>query len=315
VLDFPFQPSITVFSLFVSRSTPEEPVARYPHLQDRTAVVTGGASGIGAALAAELAANGMRVVVADIDHAGAEQVAAALVHRGAKAIALGVDVSDPGSTMALAGDAEAHFGPVELLCSNAGVLAFGLLSEATVADWKWMSSVNVEGMLNCVQAFLPRMSGREGWRHIAVTTSSHAFISGAGGTGLYSATKHAVLAITEALRAELEPSGIGVTAVCPGPVATRILDSQRNRPADFGPLANEPFGNDLLPSPVEPADVARVAIAAIAANEPLVFAAPEVDLFRSQVAERWQLADAALASTRPATETRPPTWPEPAPSR
>ena len=163
-------------------------------LRGRTAVVTGGASGIGAALAAELSFHGVSVVVADIDEGGAAAVAANVRSSG-DAVAVPVDVTDPDSVAAMADAADDRYGSVELLCSNAGVLVFGNLADATVNDWRWMSAVNVEGLLNCVDAFLPRMVGREGWRHIAATASTHAFIPGAGGTALYSVTKHAVFTI------------------------------------------------------------------------------------------------------------------------
>ncbi|MFF4779366.1 SDR family oxidoreductase [Microtetraspora fusca] len=267
-------------------------------LQGRTAVVTGGASGIGAALCAELASRGMAVVVADIDGAGARRVAAEL---DGPALGVPTDVTDPESAEALARAAYAEFGSVELLCNNAGVLLFGTIADSSVGDWRWLSSVNVEGLLNCLHAFLPRMRGQGGWRHVMNTASTHAFLPDPGFTALYSATKNAIVALSLGLRTELEPDGIGVTVLCPGQVDTRILDSQRNRPGTFGRRAAEPFGTGPVPMAIEPGQVAREAVEGVLRGAPLVFALPSHgrDLFHSQVRELWQLAGDALQRDAP----------------
>ncbi|MFE3257939.1 SDR family NAD(P)-dependent oxidoreductase [Nocardia sp. NPDC059091] len=270
-------------------------------LSGRTAVITGAASGIGAALATELGSRGMSVVVADIDGTGAESVAAGLRNKGIGALGVRVDVTDPESVAALADASYAEFGSVELLCSNAGVLLFGPVAEAGVEDWRWLSAVNVEGMLNCLHAFLPRMRAASGWRHIMTTASTHAFLPDTRMTGLYSGTKHAIVGITLGLRSELADEGIGVTLLCPGQSATRILDSQRNRPEAFGPRAAEPFGTGVIPMAIAPEEVARRAADAVLQGDPLVFAVPEDrrEIFRAQVEEMWRLADDALVSVSP----------------
>ncbi|MET8428318.1 SDR family oxidoreductase [Nocardia sp. NPDC004860] len=260
-------------------------------------MVTGAASGIGAALVAELASRGMAVVVADIDEAGAQRVAEELRSHGARAIGVGVDVSDPESVAALAVASYAEFGSVELLCNNAGVLLFGAVADSSIGDWRWLSSVNVEGTLNCLHAFLPAMRRASGWRHVMNTSSAHAFLPDTSHTALYSATKHAILGLSFGLRAELTPDGIGVTTLCPGQVATRILDSQRSRPEVFGQHAAEPFGTGVIPLAIEPDEVARAAVDGIARQDELVFALPDfgLDQFRSQVEQMGQMADDALA--------------------
>jgi NAD(P)-dependent dehydrogenase (short-subunit alcohol dehydrogenase family) len=259
-----------------------------------TAVVTGGGSGIGAALVREIASHGMAVVVADVDGEAAAVVAKEIVAGGGRALDVEVDVTSAAAVEDLATAAEETFGSVQLLCTNAGVLSFGLLDGATIADWRWMAAVNVEGLLNCLHAFLPRLRAQAGWRHVMTTSSTHAFIPGGGGTALYSATKHAVLSITQALRIELEAEGIGVTALCPGQVATRILDAQRNRPERFGPIAAEPFGTGPLPG-IAPEIVAQRAWTGIIDDAPITFALGPSDL-RAQVEGWWRLTDAALAT-------------------
>ncbi|MBP1161101.1 NAD(P)-dependent dehydrogenase (short-subunit alcohol dehydrogenase family) [Rhodococcus sp. PvR044] len=264
----------------------------------RTAVVTGAASGIGAALAAELGSRGMSVVVADIDGDGAQRVAEGLRARGVRALGVRVDVADPESVENLVRASYDAFGSVELLCNNAGVLLLGDLVDSSIGDWRWLSAVNVEGMLNCLYAFLPRMRRQTGWRHVMNTSSTHAFLPDPGFTALYSAAKHAILGLTLGLRSELAAEDIGVTALCPGQAATRILDSQRNRPTEFGRPATEPFGTEIIPMAIEPEDVARLAVEGILRNEPIVFALPEHshDQFRQQVQDLWRLADNAIAA-------------------
>lgn len=267
-------------------------------LKNRTAVVTGAASGIGAALAAELSARGMAVVLADIDLDGATRVADQLRVGGAEALPVRVDTSDATSFEQLAETAYAAYGSVELVCNNAGVLAFGDVAESPVEDWRWLSSVNVEGLLNSVHAFVPRMRKQEGWRHIMNTASTHAFLPDPGHTGLYSATKQAIVAISRGLRQELAADGIDVTILCPGQTASRILDSQRNRPEQFGRPATEPFGTGVIPfGTIEPDEVARQAVAGILAGEEIVFALSEAGTFRGQVETWWRTVDQAIAVT------------------
>ena len=265
-------------------------------LRGRTAVITGAGSGIGAALATELAGHGMRVVVADIDAAAADLVAAELRAEGHDSRAVRVDITDPGSVEQLASESYNAYGSVELLCNNAGVLLFRNVGEATIGDWRWLAGVNVEGLLNCLHAFLPRMRAQSGWRHISNTASTHAYLPEAGDTALYSATKQAIVTISRALRAELEPEGIGVTTVCPGQVSTMILGSQRHRPEAFGPKVEEPFGTGVLPFGIDPVEVAREAVSGILGNSPIVFAVPNRAEYRTQVESGWRDIDTELAA-------------------
>lgn len=266
-------------------------------LKDRTAVVTGAASGIGAALAAELGDRGMAVVVADIDEEGAQRIAGELEARGVSSLAVRVDTSDAASVERLAQMAYASFGSVELVCNNAGVLTFGNVADSPIGDWRWLSSVNVEGLLNSVHAFVPRMRAQSGWRHIMNTASTHAFLPDPGYTALYSATKQAVVAISRGLRQELAPDGIDVTLLCPGQVASRILDSQRSRPERFGPRAGEPFGTGVIPvGAIEPEEVARTAVAGLLSGSEVTFALGDSSTFRDQVADWSRTIDQAIVA-------------------
>lgn len=196
-------------------------------LAGKVAVVTGAGSGIGAGMARAFAGAGMHVVVADIELEAAQAVAGEI-----KGTAIKLDVSKPDQVQALADQVYRDHGAVHLLCNNAGVAISGPLAEMTHDDWRWMISVNIEGVTNGLTAFLPRMIAQDGEAHI-VNTGSIAGLVTFPERGIYTATKYAVVAISETLRAELAPHDIGVTVICPGSVRTRILGSSRNRPVDL----------------------------------------------------------------------------------
>ncbi|QJU54108.1 SDR family NAD(P)-dependent oxidoreductase [Herbiconiux sp. KACC 21604] len=190
-------------------------------LEGRVAVVTGAGSGIGRAIALRLAAAGARVAVADIELGAAEAVAAE-----ANGSAFQVDVSSLASVEQLAAAVEAEFGPVELLVSNAGVASTAPLERMTDADWDWLLGVNLYGAVHTVGAFLSQLRSSRGR---ILVTGSMAGLAPDAGMGGYGVTKFALTAYTEVLAAELEPDGIAVTLLAPGPVRTRLGSSSRNR--------------------------------------------------------------------------------------
>ena len=156
-----------------------------------------------------------------------------------RSLAVHTDVSDPESVQLLADRAYAEFGAIHVLCNNAGVLLMVPVSDLIVDDWRWVFSVNVMGVVNGVHAFLPRMLASGEPAHIVNTSS----VAGVVGGGPYGASKSAVLAISEGLREELAPLGIGVSVLCPASISSRINSSQRNRPPSFGRKAPEPFAH------------------------------------------------------------------------
>ncbi len=189
----------------------------------RSAVVTGAAGGIGLGMATAFVGEGMRVVLADRDEARAEQAAAELRAGGADAWAAHVDVADPASTEALAAAVAERNGPVHLLCNNAGVAARRALVDSTPEEWSWIFGVNVFGIVNGLRAFLPGMLAGEGPRHIVNTGSMSSLRVGVmGSQTMYVASKFAVVGLSEALRQDLVGTGIGVTVLLPGPVATEL---------------------------------------------------------------------------------------------
>lgn len=201
------------------------------HFADRVAVVTGAGSGIGAAIARALAAERMRVVVADIEEDAARAVASAI---GEGAIARRVDVASEKSQRALAEDVAETLGGCHLFCANAGVLPIGRLDRRSAEDWRWGLSVNLFGLIYGVDAFLPLLRRDPANAHIVITASMAGLLAAGPGKGIYNTTKHAQMAYGETLRAELAPEGIGVTLLLPSGVDSRIVESARNRPAELG---------------------------------------------------------------------------------
>lgn len=219
-------------------------------LQGKTAVVTGAGSGIGRAITLALADAGAQVVVADLQTAAAETVAAEARARGAQALAVTVDVSQHASVVAMADDAWAAFGRVEILCNNAGVSwrPFRTLLEATMADWDFIMRVNLWGVIHGLDVFLPRMRAQQGPKHIVNTASLGGILPLAGHTP-YSASKAAVTFISEGLAQELAPEGFGVTILCPGFVRTQVtVNSDALRPPEERSTQRQftPFDNPLL---------------------------------------------------------------------
>lgn len=207
-------------------------------LQGKVAVVTGGASGIGLAMARAFAGEGMRVVVADVDEAALAAAGEELAGDPDRGLVVRTDVTDPASVAALADAVDERFGGCHLLCPNAGVGApSAKVWQTTPNDWRWVLGVNVNGVVNTILAFVPRMlqSGAEG--HVVVTSSPDGPIAPLPAASVYAASKAAVSALTECLAAQLAQDGapIGVSVFYPsgGLLRTGLWTSERTRPADL----------------------------------------------------------------------------------
>jgi NAD(P)-dependent dehydrogenase (short-subunit alcohol dehydrogenase family) len=207
-------------------------------LDQAVVVVTGGGSGIGRALGHLAAQRGARVVVADLLANRAHAVAAEIMAAGGTAIASTCDVSDLGAVQALADLTIRQFGTVNLVCNNAGVCKGGSIEATSPGDARWMFDVNVFGMVHGIHVFAPllRQAAARGEMAWLLNTGSENSlgIPPVGAIGIYNATKHAVLALSDNARQELADSGVGVSVVCPALVRTDLLDSQMHRHARWG---------------------------------------------------------------------------------
>src|SRR5262245_56028444 len=253
-------------------------------LSNKVAVVTGAASGIGRALAGAFAAEGMRVVLADVEAASLDEAAHAITKTGAQTIAVRTDVSRGEQVEALAVATERAFGAVHVVCNNAGVAVSGLSWMHTIADWEWVLGVNLWGVIHGVRVFTPRLlaGGTDG--HI-VNTASMAGLLSAAGMAIYDVTKHGVVTLSESLYLELRMLGapIGVSVLCPGFVATRIMDSARNRPSALAdtlpPIPGgeqlEEVARGLVSGGMPPDRVAAIVLEAIRADRFWIFPHPE----------------------------------------
>ena len=208
---------------------------------DRVAVVTGAASGIGRAMAEHFAAEGMKIVLADIEQSALDEAAAAFQASGATVLAVQCDVSNGADVEVLAKSAIDEFGAVHVVCNNAGVVPpAGPIWDRTEADWKWVFGPNLWGVIHGVRTFVPIMieQGTEG--HL-VNTASLAGLVSAPYLGIYNVTKHAVVTLSETLYRELATAGsqVKVSVLCPAWVTTRLADADRNRPAELQNPARE----------------------------------------------------------------------------
>ena len=240
-------------------------------LKGRVAVVTGGGSGIGAAIVRALAAEEMQVVAADIELDAAEAVAAPVL--GARAMP--VDVTDPESIAALAARVEQELGGCDLICANAGVMVVGRLDGRSEEDWRWILDVNLLGVIRTVTTFLPRLRARPGEKQVVVTGSMSSFLAAGPGKGAYNTTKQALMGFCETLRLELAPESIGVSVLVPDGTQSRIMEACRNRPAALGASKVTPEDIETIvqgvgggvQQPIPADEAVRPLVAGIRANE------------------------------------------------
>jgi NAD(P)-dependent dehydrogenase (short-subunit alcohol dehydrogenase family) len=247
-------------------------------LSGRVAVVTGAASGIGLALCRRLGAEGMRIVMADVETGALEEQRAGLQADGIDAVAVRTDVTVADQVQALAEATLDHFGAVHVVCNNAGVFAGGLSWESPLSDYEWVLAVNTWGVIHGIRSFVPILL-RQGEPGHVVNTASMAALASGPLTAAYFMSKHATLALSESLVLELQQqqAPIGVSVVCPELIATRIGEAERNRPDHWkrGDLPDS-AERDLVESTIKsatasqgipPSEIAERAVAAIYANQ------------------------------------------------
>jgi NAD(P)-dependent dehydrogenase (short-subunit alcohol dehydrogenase family) len=245
-------------------------------LESRVAFITGGASGIGLGMARAFAHAGLDLMLADLDPEALEGAVVDLEGSGARVRGVVCDVADRDSLLAAANEARREFGKIHVLCNNAGIGATGTLEELSSEEWHRITAVNLMGVVLGIQVFLPRIRSHGEGGHVVNTSSVAGLLPSPPGWAAYSATKSAVVALTEVLRQELEGSGIGVSLLCPGAVRTRFAESVRGR-ADGSEAA--PPDADLeakLDAGLDPLVVGELVLAAIRDGEFFIFTDPEL---------------------------------------
>jgi NAD(P)-dependent dehydrogenase (short-subunit alcohol dehydrogenase family) len=277
-----------------------------PDLAGKVAVVTGGASGIGKGIAARLAAEGARVIIADIQRDALEATAAELGVDG-----IPIDVSDSASVESLARTVVGKYGTVHVVCNNAGIGPLAPVKDLTLDDWRWMLGVNLWGVIHGVHAFLPILSGNPDGGHI-VNTASMAGLVAHARLGAYSTAKFGVVALTEALAEELAADGsrVGVSVLCPGTVHTNIGTSSRNRPAELGDAGFKDVDIELEDNPryrwIHPEQAGQVVVRAIKRGDLYALTHPD---WYPQVAARHEAIAAAFAEQLLSSEGTTPRTP------
>jgi NAD(P)-dependent dehydrogenase (short-subunit alcohol dehydrogenase family) len=245
----------------------------------KTAFVTGGAGGIGLAMGCAFAEAGMRVMLADIEAKPLEQAVAAFKRNLPEVRGVVCDVRDYAAVERAAQATIATFGKVHVLCNNAGVSGATGAENISLQDWRWVIDIDLMGVVHGVKAFLPLLKSHGEGGHIVNTASMAGFLPGTG-FGAYTATKFAVLGISEALAMEVEPQGIGVSVLCPGWVATLITESRRNWPKDYGaPPLEGPLKAqfaELIRNGMAPSEVAALVLKAVQDNELYIFTHPDM---------------------------------------
>ena len=248
----------------------------------KVAVITGAASGIGRAVAFRCAADGMKVVLADIEEPPLNAARAELSDKGADVLDVVCDVSKASSMEELAEKAVTTFGGVHMVHLNAGVATGGPMWQLSEADWQWVLGVNLWGVIHGVRAFVPIMLEQNEPAHVVMTASMAGLTSGPM-MSAYNVSKHGVVTMAETLRRELTMMGglIGVSVLCPGWVNTGIGDSGRNRPSDLQSsgvdLANLAGGSirEVLQQGLSPDHVADLVLEAVKNDRFYILTHPE----------------------------------------
>jgi NAD(P)-dependent dehydrogenase (short-subunit alcohol dehydrogenase family) len=243
-------------------------------LQGKTVLVSGAASGIGRETALACARRGARLVICDLDERGLEATAAEITALGCAVTARRVDVADRAAMAAFAAAVHAEVEAVDLLVNNAGVAIGGGFLHTSLEDWEWIVSINVMGVVHGCHYFLPAMVARGRGGHVVNVASGAGYVA-SGALAAYSTTKFAVVGLSEALRDELLPHGIGVTAICPGLINTPITRSARMRGPDGTPERRQQLIQIYERRNYTPARVAAGILHAVQRNRAVAPVTPE----------------------------------------
>ncbi len=273
-------------------------------IQGKAAFITGGASGIGLGIATAVASAGMKVMLADLREDSLAEAARTLSAKGADVETVVVDVSDRSAMAAAAQATVDRFGPVELVVANAAVGMIGRVRDASFDDWDWSNSVNIGGVVNAIQSFLPILR-QQGHGHFAAT-SSMAGINPLPHGGLYSVQKAAVMAMMEALCAELADEAVEISVICPGMTRTNARETMKLRPeryADHGIRVSMPSAPppDAPPMPnpmdfaMDPLELGQRVLRGLLAGDLYILTHAE---FEDEIRDGFETILAAMPSDR-----------------
>jgi NAD(P)-dependent dehydrogenase (short-subunit alcohol dehydrogenase family) len=278
-------------------------------LRGKTAFVTGGASGIGLGMAEAFGREGMNIMLADIEAGALDAAIAGLRAKQIRAEGVRADVTSRDSVRAAALETIARFGKVHLVCNNAGIGAGGPLGAVPERDWDWVIDVNLKGVVYGMEVFAPLIESHGEGGHFVNTASLAGMIS-APGMEPYSASKFAVVAMSEGWALQLAPKDIGMSILCPGFVSTHIYDSRRNRPAAYGadPIQAgqlESAGKAAIQAGMPTSAVGARVVEAVRDNDLYVFTHPE---YKPMVEARFERILAAFdkSARSPAISALPP---------
>ncbi|MGE4650674.1 MAG: SDR family oxidoreductase [Myxococcota bacterium] len=251
--------------------------------EGKVGVVTGGGSGIGRGICLALAEAGASVAVADIDEDNASKVAEEVAAKGARGFAVTTDVTQTDSVAALSDAVVKEMGGVDIVCNNAGVYLGGDMADTTEDDWRFVLSVNLDGVFRVGQCFSKLLREQARGGHIVNTASIGGFLSH-GGAVAYAASKYGVVAYSEALRVELQPHEIGVSTLCPGPIRTNLAGSDRLRAPGEQAGGKSQALWEFIREGLEPESVGGIVLDGIRDNTAYIYTHDWSDAF----AERFQ---------------------------
>ena len=268
-------------------------------VKGKRAVVTGGASGIGKAIGLELGRRGCDVVVADVDPNGATATAEEISALGVRSIGVACDVTNVESVEALADRAWAALGSVDIVFNNAGVSGGSFLLQSESKDLRWLLEVNVVGVWHGCSVFGKRFAERDEPAWIVNTGSEHSLGFAHPGLGFYTATKHAVLGLSNVLKEEAPPH-IKVSVLCPGMVKSGLWNSGRNRPDRFGGTASgDEMGRQIMDHGMEAEELGRRAVDGLEAEEFLIVTHSQSQRYARA---RWEAVSGAFERQAPYRE-------------
>jgi NAD(P)-dependent dehydrogenase (short-subunit alcohol dehydrogenase family) len=247
----------------------------------KVAFITGGASGLGLAMARSFSAAGMKVAITDIEQAALDQVQEEFARSNAEVINLKVDVTDRDAMEQAAQETEAAFGKVHVVCNNAGVAVSGRADLMDYKDWDWVMGVNLDGVINGVQTFVNRIKAHGEGGHFVNTASMAGQMPIPGGS-IYTTSKYAVVGMSEVMRTDLARYNIGVSVLCPGGVITNVAKSGRNRPAnlkretDTSRLSLGKLSETVMEDMLDASVIGDMVLEAILADDLYIFSHPHL---------------------------------------